>query len=243
MNKRLQNNRRLHRLEGACNHNHAAAHPPPRDRGRWGGSGAVGGKLWASRAGRVGRGGREPTGTEGQSRRGCPERDRPAPCPIQPPAAPQGSRSGEAVAGTWARCCLLHPLLTVQVGCPAKEKVSQEAAGAARPHHRGTVPLMLGCSCRAMPPTSRLCQDPPKGLLRPQKGLCGPFLARAARPRERQSVPPSGGRSPCPRLAHGPGGGKGGGRTNPNQLKTEPGTRRLGSTNQLVALWICGQRV
>lgn len=56
MNKRLQNNRRLHWREWACNHNHAATLlPPPRDRGRWGGSAAVGGKLWASRAGREGR--------------------------------------------------------------------------------------------------------------------------------------------------------------------------------------------
>lgn len=96
----------------------------------------------------------------------CAGQTRPVSHPA--PCSPRGSRGGEAVAGTRARRCLLHPLLTVQVGCPAKEKVSQEAAGAARPHHRGTVPPTFGCGCRAMPPTSRLHRDPP------QKGFCGP---------------------------------------------------------------------
>lgn len=78
----------------------------------------------------------------------------------------------------------------------------------------------------------------------PKKVLYGPFLDGASPQGEAESVPPSRSRSPHPQLAHGPGeGGKGEGTTNPNQLKTEPGTRRLGSTNQLVALWICSQRV
>lgn len=74
----------------------------------------------------------------------------------------------------------------------------------------------------------------------PGKGLCGPFLAGASSQGEAESVPPS--RSPRPQLAHGPGeGGKQGGRTNSNQLKTEPGTRRLWGAQ--ISLSLCGSAV
>lgn len=156
------------------------------------------------------------------------------------------------------RHCLLYWLLTVQVGSPTKEKVRQGGTGhhsaspcAAQPHPNGTMP------CRSPAPQARcsaavLLVDRGSQVMHlpvlptslnqgPEKGSVVPFLLEHL-PRKRQSVPPSC--SPRPQLAHGPGeGGKGEGRTNPNQLKTEPGIRRLGSTNQLVALWICSQRV
>lgn len=111
------------------------------------------------------------------------------------------------------------------------------------PQHPRFIALPLSCRRTGEQPS-----DAPAGapnlpsIPGPRKGLHGPFLARASPQGEAESVPPS--RSPSPQLAHGPGeGGKEGGRTNPNQLKTEPATRHLGSTNQLVALWIYGQRV
>jgi len=135
MNKRLQNNRRLHRL-GVGMQSQPRCHPPAAP-------GTAGGG-WEWRCGRKTLGlpcwegaAETPPGW----RSGAGEAG-PALCAL--PCAPHGSRGGETVAGARAECCLLCPLLTVQVGCPAKEKVRQEAASAARPHHHGTGPA-LGC--------------------------------------------------------------------------------------------------
>lgn len=133
-----------------------------------------------------------------------------------------------------------------------RKRLDEEAPSAAQPHpnrttprgspapqaHRSaTVPPVDGgaakrCVCQCTP-TSHPYQGP-------EKGSVVPFLPEHL-PRERQRVflPAA---AHAHKLAHGPGeGGKQGGRTNSNQLKTEPGTRRLWGAQ--ISLSLCGSAV
>lgn len=222
----------------------------------------MGGKLWASRAGREGRH-NAPHGRGSQGQRigaTWPGRSHqaallhtadPLHVPSSPPKPSRGSHCGEAGADMQAGIASSAIYLQFRWDPLQSKRLDKEAPSTAQPHPNGIMSHgsrapQAHCYAAILPtgrgqlsdgsPTSQMYQGLEKGSVVPS--------SPEHLPRERQSVPPSCCCSPRPQLAHGPGeGGKGEGRTNPNQLKTEPGTRRLRSTNQLVALWICGQRV
>lgn len=116
MNKRLQNNRRLHWWEWACNHNHAAALPPPlgprevgRERHR--GRKTLDQPCWAGRKAQCILWPRAPGAEEWSqmAQKKAPVRRAAVPCtadplrvPSSPLKIPGGSRCDEAGAGVQA---------------------------------------------------------------------------------------------------------------------------------------------
>lgn len=156
MNKRLQNNRRLHWREWACNHNHAATLPPPpglwevgRERRR--GRKTLGQPCSAGRKARcipVAKGPRdrgvEPASQPGRSHRParllrCVQRTHCGPLPARC-KSPGGSRCGEA--GAYAQAGAASSALYLQFRWDPlqRKRLDKEAPGAAQPHPNGTMP-------------------------------------------------------------------------------------------------------
>lgn len=239
MNKRLQNNRRLHWQEWACNHNHAATLPTPlgpqevgkeRRRGRK----TLGQPCWAGRKARCILWPRAP-GTKEWSQPAwekLPVHQAALPCaadPLQVPSSllkiPRGSRCGEAGAGVWAGAASSDLYLQFRWDPLQRKRLDKEAPSATQPHPNGTMPHgspapQAHCSATVLladrgAAKRCACQCPqPPVRNKPRKGLHGPFLAGASPQGEAESVPPS--HSPRPQLAHGPGeGGKGGRKDEP----------------------------
>lgn len=154
MNKRLQNNRRLHWREWACNHNHAAALPPPlgprevgRERRR--GRKTLGQSCWAGRKARcipwLGVPGTEewsqPAWEEPPSHQAAP------PCaadplrvPSSPLKIPMGSRCSEAGAGVRAGTASSALYLQFRWDPLQRKRLDKEAPSTAQPHPNRTMP-------------------------------------------------------------------------------------------------------
>lgn len=154
MNKRLQNNRRLHWREWACNHNHTATLPPPpgpREVGREcrRGRKTLGQLCWAGR-----KAGCIPwpraLGTEEWSQ---PAWEKPPACqaaplcaadppqvPSSPLKIPGGSCCGEAGAGTRAGTASSALYLQFRWDPLQRKRLDKEAPSAAQPHPNRTVP-------------------------------------------------------------------------------------------------------
>lgn len=148
------------------------------------------------------------------------------------------------------RHCLLCPLLTVQVGSPTKEKVrqggTQRRSASPQQDRAPCAPSTPGSSLRhteEQPSDVSAGATPPPIRTRAQKRALWSLSCRSIFPgrgRECSSQP-----QPTPTTSAWTWGGWEAGRKDelePTQDRTWH-SAPVGSTNQLVTLWICGQRV
>lgn len=212
MNKILQNNRRLHGWEWACNHNHPATLPPPpgprevgRERCR--GRKTLGQPCWAGRKARCIPWPRAP-GTEEQSQSAWekPPAPQAAPLhaadPLQVPSRllknPGGSCCGEARAGARAGTASSALYLQFRWDLLQRKRLDKEAPGPTQPHPNRTVPVGPWHPRLVAPPLSRRqAEEQPSDVPAsvpnshryrgPEKGSEVPSLPEHL-PRERQRV-------------------------------------------------------